>query len=206
MFNLAIAPRSWEPLRKLECHPASAGRDHMLAGRKARASPGWPLSMKAYPSRLPAAASREDTLHPCLHPPPTTVLGSYSFAMSRLPYLRRSDLDDSGQALWDAIVSTRGRTVVNDAGGLVGPFNAWVHAPGVGARLSALGATLRFETLLERRLLELAIIVVAAHWKAEFEWWAPARMARENGVDDAIVAAIESGETPSFEADDEAVV
>ena len=126
--------------------------------------------------------------------------------MNRLPYLWRSDLDDSGQALWDAIVSTRGRSAVNDAGGLVGPFNAWVHAPGVGARLSALGATLRFETSLERRLLELAIIVVAAHWKAEFEWWAHARMAREHGVDEAIVAAIERGETPSFEADGEAVV
>ena len=134
------------------------------------------------------------------------MLGSYSFAMTRLPYLQRSDLDDAGQALWDAIVDSRGRTVVNDAGGLVGPFNAWVHAPGVGARLSALGATLRFETSIERRLLELAIIVVAAHWKAEFEWWAHLSMARQHGVDDAIVAAIGRGETPSFEADDEAVV
>lgn len=126
--------------------------------------------------------------------------------MSRLPYLKRDDLDDAGRAVWDALASSRGRNIVNDAGGLVGPFNAWVQAPGVGARLSELGATLRFETSLDRRLLELAIIVVAAHWKAEFEWWAHARMAREHGVDDAIVAAIGRGETPSFEADDEAVV
>lgn len=126
--------------------------------------------------------------------------------MSRLPYLRRDDLDDEGRAVWDALVRTRGRSIVNDAGGLVGPFNAWVHAPGVGARLSELGATLRFQTSLDRRLLELAIIVVAAHWKAEFEWWAHARMAREHGVDDAIIATIGRGETPSFEADDEAVV
>ena len=126
--------------------------------------------------------------------------------MSRLPYLQRDDLDDAGRAVWDALTSSRGRNIVNDAGGLVGPFNAWVHAPGVGARLSELGAALRFETSLDRRLLELAIIVVAAHWKAEFEWWAHARMAREHGVDDAIVAAIGRGETPSFEADDEAFV
>jgi 4-carboxymuconolactone decarboxylase len=126
--------------------------------------------------------------------------------MSRLPYLQRDDLDDAGRAVWDALATTRGRSIVNDAGGLVGPFNAWVHAPGVGARLSELGATLRFETSLDRRLLELAIIVVAAHWKAEFEWWAHARMAREHGVDDVIVAAIGRGETPSFKSDDEAVV
>jgi 4-carboxymuconolactone decarboxylase len=126
--------------------------------------------------------------------------------MSRLPYLQRDDLDDAGRDVWDAVVGTRGRNVVNDAGALVGPFNAWVHAPGVGARLSELGAALRFETSLERRLIELAIIVVGAHWKAEFEWWAHARMARQHGIDDPIVSAIGRGETPSFEAADEAIV
>ena len=126
--------------------------------------------------------------------------------MSRLPYLQRDDLDHVGQAVWDSLISTRGRNVVNDAGGLIGPFNAWVQAPGVGARLSELGATLRFETSLDRRIVELAIIVVAAHWKAEFEWWAHARMAREHGVDDAVVDAIRRGETPAFEAGDQAVV
>src|SRR5262249_56991557 len=145
-------------------------------------------------------------VHPRLYASPTTVLGSYSFALTRLPYLQRSDLDDAGQALWDAIVDSRGRTVVNDAGGLVGPFNAWVHAPVVGRRLSGLGATLRFETSIERRLLELAIIVVAAHWKAEFEWWAHARMAREHGVANEIVDAVGRGETPAFAAHDEALV
>jgi len=126
--------------------------------------------------------------------------------MSRLPYLRRDDLDDAGRAVWDGLESSRGRTVVNQDGGLIGPFNAWVHAPVVGKRLSGLGATLRFETSMERRLLELAIIVVAAHWKAEFEWWAHARMAREHGVADEIVDAIGRGETPAFAADDEALV
>jgi 4-carboxymuconolactone decarboxylase len=126
--------------------------------------------------------------------------------MSRLPYLRRDDLDDAGRAVWDGLESSRGRSLVNEDGGLVGPFNAWVHAPGVGRRLSGLGATLRFETSIERRLLELAIIVVGAHWKAEFEWWAHARMAREHGVADGIVDAIGRGETPTFTAEDEALV
>ncbi|HXM58969.1 MAG TPA: carboxymuconolactone decarboxylase family protein [Candidatus Dormibacteraeota bacterium] len=126
--------------------------------------------------------------------------------MSRLPPLRRDDLDDAGRAVWDGLESSRGRTVVNHDGGLVGPFNAWVHAPVVGRRLSGLGAALRFETSIERRLLELAIIVVAAHWKAEFEWWAHARMAREHGIADAIVEAIGRGETPEFPTNDEALV
>jgi 4-carboxymuconolactone decarboxylase len=125
--------------------------------------------------------------------------------MSRLPYLRRGDLDDAGLAVWDALVASRGRHVIGDGGGLVGPFNAWVHAPGAGARLTDLGAVLRFGTSIDRRLLELAIIVVAAHWKAEFEWWAHARMAREHGISEAIVAAVQRGDTPQFEEEDEAL-
>ena len=126
--------------------------------------------------------------------------------MSRLSYLRREDLDESGRAVWDSITSTRGSDVVNAEGGLIGPFNAWVHAPDAGTRLSALGAVLRFGTSIDRRLLELAIITVASHWKAEFEWWAHARMAREHGVSDAVVDAIGRGEQPALENEDERVV
>jgi 4-carboxymuconolactone decarboxylase len=126
--------------------------------------------------------------------------------MSRLPYLNRDQLDDAGRAVWDGLTESRGQRIVNDEGGLIGPFNAWLHAPGVGGHVGALGATVRFETSLDRRLLELAIIVVAAHWKAEFEWWAHARMARENGVASAAVDAIGRGETPDLEAADEVTV
>jgi 4-carboxymuconolactone decarboxylase len=125
---------------------------------------------------------------------------------SRLPNLRYDDLDPEGRAVWDAIVGSRGAGLVNADGGLIGPFNAFVQAPGVGQRLSSLGQVLRFETSIERRLSELAIITVAARWKAEFEWWAHARMAREHGVPDQVVDAIGRGEDPPFEADDERVV
>lgn len=126
--------------------------------------------------------------------------------MSRLPYLRRDDLDERGAAVWDAVTATRGAGVVNEDGGLVGPFNAWVQAPDVGARMTELGAVLRFGTSIERRLLELAIITVGAHWKAEFEWWAHSRMARDHGVPDDVVDAIGRGDTPAFESADDAVV
>ena len=108
--------------------------------------------------------------------------------------------------MWDAIVGSRGAEIVNSEGGLIGPFNAFVHAPGVGRRLASLGHVVRFETSIERRLSEVAIITVGARWKAEFEWWAHARMAREHGVPGAVVAAIGRGQEPPFEADDERAV
>jgi 4-carboxymuconolactone decarboxylase len=126
--------------------------------------------------------------------------------VSRLPYLRREELDPSGQDVWDNVVGTRGAALVNEQGGLAGPFNAFVHAPEVGRHLSSLGRVLRFETSMERRLSELAIITVGARWKAEFEWWAHAGMARKHGVADTVVDAIGNGEDPEFEADDERTV
>ena len=125
--------------------------------------------------------------------------------MSRIPYLRRQELGPEGRQLWDAIVGGRGDLVTAD-GGLAGPFNAFVTAPGAGRRMSSLGATLRFHTSIERRLSEIAIITVGARWQAEFEWWAHAAMAREHGVADAVVDAIGRGEDPPFEADDERAV
>ena len=126
--------------------------------------------------------------------------------MSRLPYLRRDDLDPDGQKVWDGVVGSRGAELVNEQGGLIGPFNAFVHAPHVGRRLGSLGQVLRFGISIERRLSEIAIITVGARWKAEFEWWAHARMAREHGVADAVVDAIGKGEDPPFEADDERAI
>jgi 4-carboxymuconolactone decarboxylase len=126
--------------------------------------------------------------------------------MSRLPHLRRDDLDADGRAVWDGLIGSRAGQLVNDHGGLIGPFNAFVHAPEVGRNLSSLGRVIRFGTSIERRLSELAIITVGARWKAEFEWWAHGRMAREHGVASAIVDAIGNGTDPPFEADDERTV
>jgi 4-carboxymuconolactone decarboxylase len=126
--------------------------------------------------------------------------------VSRLPSLRRDELGEEGGAVWDSLTASRGAQVVTADGGLAGPFNAWVTAPEAGRRLADLGAHLRFGTSVDRRLLELAIVTVGAHWKAEFEWWAHSRMARQHGVSDAVLDALARGATPSFEAGDEEVV
>jgi 4-carboxymuconolactone decarboxylase len=120
--------------------------------------------------------------------------------------VRRDELDPAGQDVWDKVVGTRSEQLVGADGSLVGPFNAFVHAPDVGRRLASLGAVLRFGTSIERRLSEIAIITVGARWKAEFEWWAHARMAREHGVADAVVDAIGRGEVPPFAAQDERTI
>jgi 4-carboxymuconolactone decarboxylase len=126
--------------------------------------------------------------------------------MTRLSVLRRDELEPAGQDVWDRIVGTRAEQIVGPDGTLVGPFNAFVHSPDVGRRLTSLGTALRFGTSIDRRLTEVAIITVGARWQAEFEWWAHARMAREHGVPDAVVDAIGRGEEPPFAAEDERTI
>ena len=128
--------------------------------------------------------------------------------MTRLRTLTRADLDDEQAQLWDGIVDSRGGGVdlFDDAGSLVGPFNAFVHQPKIGRRLSSLGGLLRFRTSIDRRLSEVAICTVGSHWRSEFEFWAHAPMALEFGVDQSVVDALREGRPPVFDRDDERIV
>lgn len=128
--------------------------------------------------------------------------------MTRLTFITRVELDEDQAGLWDALVESRGGGVnlFDPNGALVGPFNSWVHAPRIGRRLSSLGAHLRFRTSLDRRLSEIAICTVGAHWRSEFEFWAHAPMAIEHGVEESVIDALRAGEVPEFDRDDERIV
>jgi 4-carboxymuconolactone decarboxylase len=95
--------------------------------------------------------------------------------MSRLPRLRPDELDAAQRALYDAITSgprAQGRqafALMDAAGGLEGPFDAMLRSPGVGAALQALGAAVRYRSTLTDRAREIAILVVAHHWRSTFE-------------------------------------
>lgn len=128
--------------------------------------------------------------------------------MKRLTMIGPSGLSEEQQQLWDGLTASRGSglELTDEDGHLVGPFNAWLHVPKLGRRLSSLGAHLRFETSVERRLSEVAICTVGAHWRSEFEFFAHAPMALEHGVDPTVIEALRAGEVPSFDRDDEQIV
>lgn len=125
--------------------------------------------------------------------------------MSRLPELDVAHLDDAQRALFDAI--TGGRRAARSApgayltgtGGLRGPFNALLHAPHVGDPAQRLGERLRFDGVLPARQREIAILCVAAHWRADYEWWAHARIAAECGVPDPVIEAIGRRDEPPLD-------
>lgn len=113
------------------------------------------------------------------------------------------------QQIWEQVTNGRrvgGSGFVGADGGLRGPFNALLHAPTVGLSAASLGEALRYDTSLAPRLLELATITVGAHWRANFEWAAHARLALEAGVAAEVIEAVGDRRDPVFERPDEAAV
>jgi len=119
---------------------------------------------------------------------------------SRLPILPVDKLTADQRRLFDNITGgarSKNRPLadfLNEENGLKGPFNAFLYSPEAGDAAQRLGEILRFQSTLPGPLRELAILTVAAHWRAEYEWWAHAKIARTEGLDEATIQAVKAGE------------
>jgi 4-carboxymuconolactone decarboxylase len=80
---------------------------------------------------------------------------------------------------------------------LDGPFNGMLRSPELGDRLQRVGHYVRFMSPLPASLREIAILLTARHWTAQFEWYAHRRLGLEAGLTPAICDAIEQGERPT---------
>ena len=115
---------------------------------------------------------------------------------ARIPKLEPSALDDDQRSLYDAIAGGRRAQgpqlfrLADAQGRLEGPFNAFLLQPRLGSALQALGSSVRYDTGLDDRCREIAILVVAAHWRSDFEWYAHEAVARSAGLGDAELAAV----------------
>jgi 4-carboxymuconolactone decarboxylase len=119
--------------------------------------------------------------------------------MPRLAQIDLAKLSPEQKKVADAIVS-------GPRGGLRGPFEPWLRSPVLADRAQKLGEYCRFDNSLPRDLSELAICLIGRHFKAQFEFYAHARLAREAGLSADIVEAIRVRATPPFTRDVEKVV
>ena len=87
-----------------------------------------------------------------------------------------------------------------------GPFQALLRSPELGDIVQQFGAHIRFKSVFPDALKEIAIMVTARHWTAQYEWVAHSRMAREAGVDPAKVEAISEGKRPQNLTADESSI
>jgi 4-carboxymuconolactone decarboxylase len=83
-------------------------------------------------------------------------------------------------------------------GHMPAPLRAWLHSPEMGRRAARLGEFVRYETSLGPALSELAILVTARCWTAQYEWYAHKREALKAGVDPAVIDAIARRRQPAL--------
>ncbi len=114
-------------------------------------------------------------------------------------------LDDAQCALWRNITTGPRANPEREHGGLagadgalIGPFNALFLSPEVGDAIQQLGASIRYAISLPADLLEVAICTIGRHWRANFEFWAHARLAVNAGVSADAIEAIRDGRQPDF--------
>jgi 4-carboxymuconolactone decarboxylase len=117
----------------------------------------------------------------------------------RMPEIPLDKMSAAQRAIADAIMSGPRQR-------MSGPFNAWLRSPELADRLQRVGEYVRFNTSLDKRVNEMAILMTAQAWGSQYEWYAHAPLALKAGLDPAIIAAIGAGRKPDNMKDDEAIV
>jgi 4-carboxymuconolactone decarboxylase len=90
--------------------------------------------------------------------------------------------------------------------GVRGPFVALLRSPELMNRMQKVGEYLRYQSALEARLSEFAMLIVARHWTQQFEWAVHYPLALKAGVASSTLASLAEGARPREMHEDETLV
>jgi 4-carboxymuconolactone decarboxylase len=110
--------------------------------------------------------------------------------MPRIPLPTPETMTPEQMRVYDAVVS-------GPRGQLQGPLRAALHRPELADKWQQFGEILRYRTSLPPRLSELAILVTARHCNCNLEWHIHEQMARQVGLEVAIIEDIRAGKRPA---------
>lgn len=100
----------------------------------------------------------------------------------------------------------RDRSVASKRGELSWTLTALMHSERMANFAEPLGEFFRFDTSLDKRFVELTILMIARHWTAQNEWHTHKVVALKAGLDIAVIDAIQERKTPHFTKADEETV
>jgi len=129
----------------------------------------------------------------------------------RFKRITTDQMDAEQKQYFDALMAgpisgTGSAGVVQGATSLGAPFNVMLRSPVLAERLRKVGEYLRFESTIPKRLNELAILVTARTWTAQYEWYAHHRLAIKAGLNPDVAADLAQGKRPAnMQPDEEAV-
>ena len=118
--------------------------------------------------------------------------------MARVDHLKPEQLTPEQQRIAKEIASTRTR--------VGGPFGIWLRTPAIADAANRLGQTLRRDGKLDKRLFELAVLLLVRDWGAQYAWHVHDAAGREAGLSDDVIAAIRERRVPRFPKSDEQLI
>jgi len=119
--------------------------------------------------------------------------------MARLALITSKDqVAAKDHAVVDGIVKSRGA--------LHGPFTVFLHCPELAGRLAHLGAFVRFEGSLDKRVRVLAAMTVARELDAVYVWGAQTAGARRLDVPESTIAAVREKHSRGIPPEDAQIV
>jgi len=118
--------------------------------------------------------------------------------MGRLPDISEATLSSDQRRVYDEITSVRGQ--------VRGPFAVWLRNPELAEYTLRLQDLFASRVKLERRLVQLMILVSARLATAQFAWFVHEPHALKLGIAPDIVEAIRERRTPNFTREDERLV
>jgi 4-carboxymuconolactone decarboxylase len=119
--------------------------------------------------------------------------------MPRIPDIAEAELSPEQKKVYDAIVA-------GPRGVVRGPLRIWLNSAPLAERAQELGAFCRYHSSFPPRLSELAILVIAAFWKAGYEWNVHAPQALAAGIDAAAIEDIRRNRSPRLDQADAAAL
>jgi len=125
-------------------------------------------------------------------------------ARDRLPALRAGQLSPAQRALatdmMEGIANNfQGFISVRNDGALLGPWNAWLHYPKIGLSMWELTKTVSLNPSLPPTIRQIAILVTAVYYQAQYELYAHRVLARQVGLSEGkITAILAHRRTPEF--------
>ena len=118
--------------------------------------------------------------------------------MARLPELVADHLSAAQRSIYDKMMQGRGH--------VRGPFAVWLRNAELCEHTLGLQQMFQSRVKLERRLLELMILVAARSATAQYAWFIHEPYALQFGIEKAVVDAIRERRTPNFTKEDERLV
>lgn len=119
--------------------------------------------------------------------------------MPRYQELDESQLDAEQRRIWNDCQA-------GPRGSVPPPVHVWLKSPGLADFAHRLGAHVRFGTPFTPKQTEIAILMTARYWTAQFEWAAHVRLGLQAGLSQEQIDAIAARRAPAFSNPDDQIV